>query len=256
MFPVLTHGCVVRSPCPLPRARLICFPFAGGSAATYSQWQASLPRDIEVCAVELPGRGRRRGERCVTRMERLVDDLCSSLEPLLDAPYFLFGHSMGAVIAFSLARRVRALGLRGPDHLFASAHLPPHRSRREAEAEAMNDTDVVALLRRIGGTPPEILADPAVLELVVPIIRADLLLLDSYRHVPDAPLDCPITAFAGSKDEHATHRELQGWATHTTGPLAVEVVEGGHFFVNTRRDHVLRHVSRTIAHALDAVRCP
>jgi len=235
------------------RARLFCFPYAGGSSITYARWHAGLPPDIEVCAVELPGRGHRM--RAVpplfaTAMQPLVGDLASALDRLFDVPCFFFGHSLGAVLAFACARALRRRSARLPEHLFVSARVAPHRPDPDATASAMSDDELVEMLRRGGGTPAEILAEPELMALFLPIIRADYCLLSSYLHTPEPPLDCPITAFAGTHDDRADPDDVADWRIHTSGAFAVERIEGNHFFVNTNRNLVIQRVARTIESSL------
>ncbi len=252
MNPLLVNDCIVRSPSPSPRARLFCFPYAGGSSSIYSRWHTGLSEGTEVYAVELPGRGWRSSEPCAKDMDSLVERLCSAFESMLDLPFFFFGHSMGALLAFSCARALRRRHLRLPEHLFVSARVPPERPNPDRSALTMTDQELIEMIRRRGGTPPEVLAEPDLMARLLPSIRADFVLLDSYRYVPDAPLGCPITGFTGTRDTYATKLDLGEWALHTTGPFSLLEFEGGHFFINSGRDRVVRSVDQAIRDSLRA----
>jgi len=240
-----------------PRARLFCFPYAGGGSTIYSRWHLGLAPDIDVCAVELPGRGRRM--RAIpplfaTSIAPLVDELVSAMEPLLDRPCFFFGHSMGALLAYSCARELRRRTALLPAHLFASARIAPHRPDSDASVPAMSDDQLIDMLRRRGGTTAEILAEPELMEIFLPIIRADFTLLGSYVHTAAPCLECPITALGGTGDGRVSASDLAAWRGHTAGAFAIEMFDGDHFFVNTRRDQVIDLVARTIEAALAPAR--
>jgi medium-chain acyl-[acyl-carrier-protein] hydrolase len=230
-----SDGWIVRFRQPTSvRARLICFPYAGGSSSIYSAWHQAMPADVDVCAVELPGHGARMGQPCIaTGFDAVVDQLTAKLRPLLDVPYLFFGHSMGAVLAFACARALRRRGLALPAHVFVSARRAPHLPNPDMREPQMTDAELTASLRARGGTPPEILNEPELLRLMLPIVRADFALLSSYVHIEEAPLECPLTVFGGTGDSRARHDELLAWQDHAAGPFAIEMFDGGHFFVKT-----------------------
>ncbi|WP_437712858.1 alpha/beta fold hydrolase [Sorangium sp. So ce448] len=237
-----------------PRARLFCFPYAGGAARIYSRWSSGLPSDIEVYGVELPGHGTRWHPRVlVTQVEPLVEALAPELTPLLDVPYFLFGHSMGALLAFLCARELRRRGSPLPARLFVSGRIAPHIRYRDSSVSAMTDADLAHMLRVRGGTAPQILAEPELMAALIPNIRADFSLLESYIHADEAPLECAITAFAGTHDDQATEADLGEWRAHTAGSFGVELVEGGHFFVDNEREKVVNRVRQMIECSLQPV---
>jgi medium-chain acyl-[acyl-carrier-protein] hydrolase len=221
------------------RRVLFCLPYAGGGVAVFRGWEERLPDVVEVCALELPGRAPRIGVPPARRMEALVDALMEQIEPLLAMQFALFGHSMGALVAFELARAIRARGFVEPVALFVSAHRAPHLEGERAALSRLSDVDLRAELRRLGGTPPELLQSPAFMELLLPTIRADFEVCETYVYVERPPLECPIVAFGGSEDAQVGEDELQGWSEMTTGCFRLVMLRGGHFFINENREALL-----------------
>ncbi len=217
-----------------PRLRLFCLPFAGGSAMTYRSWPNAIPDWIEVCPIELPGHGTRFREAPLTTMEAVVADLLVAVAPLADRPVALFGHSMGARIARELAQR---LGSRVV-HLFASASPAAHIPVRRCLAH-LPEPELIAELRRLGGTPAAVLDQPQLLAMLLPIVRADFALLDRYVGRNDPRLECPLTAFAGNADPEVKLADVRAWKQHTSGAFNVVTFDDGHFFLEERQREVL-----------------
>jgi medium-chain acyl-[acyl-carrier-protein] hydrolase len=214
--------------------RLFCFPFAGGGPSTYRPWSAALPPVVEVCPVQLPGRGGRFNETAFQNAAELVCAAADGLEPFLDRPFALFGHSMGALVAFELARELRRRRWRGPLLLAVSGHHAPHRPDPEPPITHLPDAEFVEALReRYDGIPSEVLAEPELLALVLPALRADVRVLETYAHTEETPLPCPISCFGGEDDRHVPLRELQAWADMTRDACRVRLYPGGHFFLDT-----------------------
>ncbi|MDN5916867.1 MAG: alpha/beta fold hydrolase [Pseudonocardia sp.] len=218
-------------PQPAARIRLVCFPHAGGSASWFRQWAQHLPDAVELHAVQYPGREDRFGEKCLTDMRTLADGVTDALAPLLDRPVALFGHSMGAAVAFEVAARMAGRGRGIPAHLFASARHAPHDPSPAADVHLRDDDGVVAELRRLGGTAGPLLDDPDLLPLVLPAVRADHELVETYRGHPDRVLDCPITVLLGSDDTEVTPDQARGWLSSTRAAVDVEEFPGGHFYL-------------------------
>ena len=239
---------------PNPRAdlRLFCFPFAGGGATTYRGWPAHLPSNMEAIAVQLPGREDRLSEPPFTSGTELCARLVDVLAPYLDRPFALFGHSMGGLLAFELTRLLRAVGAPLPMHLFVSAHCGPRKPYSLPPVTGMSDRELVSLLRRMGGTRDEVLEDGDLMELVLPLVRADLTLCETYRYVAAEPLACPISAFGGILDEHVRHADVVAWSAETSGGFRVRMFPGGHFFL----DDVTPRLLQAITDDLTAHRAP
>jgi surfactin synthase thioesterase subunit len=237
---------------PSRQIRLFCFPYAGASASAYRTWPERLPAGVEVWAAQLPGRGPRLRERPLTRPEPLLAALEAALAPHLGEPFALFGHSMGALIAFELCRRLRGRGRPLPAHLFVSGRAPPNHDRSSAPVRSLSDAQLIARLRRYGGTPAPVLENEELLELLLPAIRADFELLDAWRHVPEPPLAVPLTVLGGTDDPLTPPESLEGWREQTSGEWALHSVPGGHFFVHTEEAAVLRVISQRLEGARGA----
>jgi medium-chain acyl-[acyl-carrier-protein] hydrolase len=240
---------VVRpSPNPNAALRLFCVPHAGGAPHAFQSWPSELPPHVEVCAVNLPGRGRRFAEPAYDRMLPLVRDLTAGLGPLLDRPFALFGHSMGAVVAFELARALRGERNREPVHLFVSGASAPQLPRQQP-LHLLTDPQLITELVRMNGLERELLEETELLNLVLPTIRRDLEATETHVCAAGAPLRCPLSVFGGADDWLAPSDRLQSWGVHTTGVCRVDVFEGDHFFVNSARRQLLEALSVRLAHA-------
>jgi medium-chain acyl-[acyl-carrier-protein] hydrolase len=215
--------------------RLFCLPYAGGGASIYRQWPASLP-DVEVATVELPGRETRLAEPAFIAMAPLVAELADAVEPHLDKPYAVFGHSMGARIAFELARELRRRNAPTPLALFVSGCKAPHIPRVPTPSmSAVPDRVFAGMLQQISGTPPEVFDDPELLQFLLPTLRADFTLIDAYEYADERALPCPIRAFGGTADPEVPEDALLGWQAHTSSSFRMRRLPGDHFIVRTRQ---------------------
>lgn len=231
--------------------RLFCLPFAGGGAATYRPWQGALA-GIEIVPLELPGRERRFREPAHRRMADLVAALVAVLEPNLAAPYALFGHSMGALVAYELARAIEAAGLPAPRRLFASACRPPFIPALREPLHGLPDAALIEELRRFNGTPAALLDNPELMAIVLPTIRADLELVAGYPAEPRAPIGCPVTALGGDADRDVPAALVARWSEVTTGPFDHAILPGDHFFIGPMREQVLAIVAGRLLPAVAA----
>lgn len=235
-------------PIPAARSRLFCLPFAGGTDATYRAWPDSLPADVEVCGVCLPGRDARRREPPHARLSTLVPALADALAPELSRPFSLFGHSMGACIAFGLARELRRRGARAPELLVVSGRRAPQLPERDPW-HALPTAALVERLRRLGGTPEVVLREPELMAMFLPVIRADLAVVEAEPYQDEPPLGIPIVALGGESDERCRPEELAAWRAQTTSSFSSSMFPGGHFFVTS----VARQVLAAVSTALRAV---
>jgi medium-chain acyl-[acyl-carrier-protein] hydrolase len=221
--------------------RLFCFPYAGGSASVYRGWPAQVGTDIEVCAVQLPGRYSRVKEPPFRAVGELVPAIAAELAGHLDKPFAFFGHSMGALIAFELARHLRRTRRLEPVHLFVSGHRAPQLPNKRRPTYDLNDVEFIAELRRLQGTPQELLDDAGLMQLAMPLLRADFELSERYDYRPEAPLGCPITAFGGTRDLDIGDA-VAAWREQTSGRFALHMIEGDHFFINAATKNVIEQV--------------
>ncbi len=223
-----------------PRLRLYCFSYAGGSAHAYASWQAALGPEIEVAAVQLPGRGARMREAPYTSMAALVPALAQHVLLRQDrTPFAFFGHSMGALVALELARFCARHQLSMPERLIVSGATAPQRRGAPRMLHALDDEALIDALRDYDGSPPEVLAHRELMELLLPMIRADFALIENYVYRPGRLLEVPVTVFVGENDGHAALEHASDWQKETSGPCNVHPFPGGHFFINSARDAVL-----------------
>lgn len=233
-------------PKPAAEMRLFCFPFAGGSAMIYRDWPAGLSESVEVCAVQIPGRGRRLREPLFRRHEALLPEMMAALAPYLNKPFSFFGHSMGAIIAFELARRLRAMSVAGPLDLFVSGSRAPQLSDRAPRTYDLPEPDFIEELRQLNGTPQEVLENPELMQVLIPLLRADFELVQTHVYREEPPLACPITVFGGTGDEQVTRESLEGWRAQTGAGFSLHMMPGDHFFLLTATQAVLRVISETL----------
>jgi surfactin synthase thioesterase subunit len=209
----------------------MCFPHAGGSASAYLRLARSLAPGIEVLAVQYPGRQDRRAEPCPDSIEGLTDDLFAAVRHRVDASTALFGHSMGAVLAFELARRLeRDAGVRCSRF-------------RDDSAPAASDASMLAEMRTLGGTDLRVLQDEELLIAALPALRADYRAIGAYRAADDAVVGCPVTVLVGDADPRTSLDDARAWSAHTTAESEVLTFSGGHFFLDAHHDAVVEAVT-------------
>jgi medium-chain acyl-[acyl-carrier-protein] hydrolase len=225
--------------------RLFCFPYSGGTALVFRGWAARLPATVDVCPVQLPGRGPRLAEAPRTNLGSLVADAAEGITPYLDRPFCLYGHSLGALVAFELARRLRRLG-KPAVHLFASGHGAPGRPYREGDIHDLSDELFTAAITRMGGTPTEVLENRELMEILLPVLRADFTVCETYAPSDEPPLSSGITVFGGLDDPLTTREDLEAWRKETTGSFSLALLPGNHFFLHTAEDLLLDRLGREL----------
>lgn len=228
------------SPC---AARLFCFPFAGGTASSFRDWATNLPNGIEVFALQLPGREDRLKESNLTQMTALVQTLEHVMYPLFDRPFAFFGHSLGAWVAFELARSLQCRGTVLPSLLITSGARAPHITNRDPLIHTLPDREFINELKRLAGTPSAIFEEPELLALLLPQIRADFTLYETYRYSDAPPLQTPIQVFWGSEDEDVTQTDAESWSVQTVQSFGLHHFPGGHFFIDSAKHEVLATLS-------------
>lgn len=232
-------------PNPQAAVRLFCFPYSGASASLYFSWRDRLP-GVEVCPVELPGHGSRLAESPYNDLASLVPVAAQGLLPALDRPFAFFGHSMGALLSFELARFLRREHALSPVHLFVSGHGAPHVPDHHERVYSLPEPQFIEKLREMDGTPAEVLDNAEFRALLLPILRADFAMSETYTYRPDRPLDCPLTALGGLQDKHTSRESLDAWRVHTSGRFVLRMFPGSHFFLNTAQPLVLQAVAQDL----------
>jgi medium-chain acyl-[acyl-carrier-protein] hydrolase len=233
--------------CPLikPNAdtRLFLFPYAGSGPTAFSKWPAELPGATETWVAHYPGRGSRHNEAPIKELATLTEEICLAIQPLLDKPFALFGHSLGALIAFELTRCLRQNAFPLPDALFVSACGAPHLPDPHPPIHALPDTEFLRALQELNGIPAEVAKLPELMELLLPTLHADFEVAESYQYISNAyELTCPIVAFGGNDDPRVSRERLEGWASLTDGCFKSQYFPGDHFFINTIRESVIASI--------------
>jgi medium-chain acyl-[acyl-carrier-protein] hydrolase len=238
---------IVR-PRPNPQAtlRLVCFPYAGAGASTFRTWPDRLPEHVEVLAIELPGRESRFKERPFDKPAPLLAAVTDAVAGELSGRFAIFGHSMGALLAFGFAHELRRRSRREPVHLFVSGRRAPQLPDL-LPMHQLSKPDLLDRLRLLGGVPDAVLRQSAVMEIFLPILRADIAVSEGEAMAAEAPLGCPITALGGVTDPRASADELRAWSSQTTAAFECEMFPGGHFFIQSAGGAVLDLLSRRLA---------
>lgn len=217
-----------------PKLRLFCCAYAGGSGWIFRPWAQqlanSLKTDIEICAIELPGRGKRLLEPAFTDLDEIVRVVGPQLTPLLDRPFAFFGHSMGALVAFELCRWLRRTLALKPLHFWASAARAPHLSSKLPPMHSLSEADFIERLKHYQGTPLSVLNNAELMNLMLPTLRADFTVIETYRYQPRAPFNFPITGLWGESDNIVSQTEVAAWQVHTS-VFKLEAIAGDHFFI-------------------------
>ncbi|MGH2506509.1 MAG: thioesterase II family protein [Ktedonobacteraceae bacterium] len=242
------HTPWIICPRPQPQAqlRLFCFPYAGGGASLYRTWHQTLPPTIEICPVQFPGRENRLTEQAFTQVEPLIQDLYNAISPYLDKPFAFFGHSMGALVSFELTRYLRQKAGLSPQHLCVSAHRAPHLPDRHTPIYQLPYPEFREELRHLNGTPEGVLQNEELMQLLLPTLRADFTLCETYTYDPQEPLACPIAVFGGTEDDKITSAELQAWHDQTQNAFVLHMLPGDHFFIHSTRELLLRTLSKIL----------
>lgn len=225
------------TPSALGNTRLFCFPYAGGGASIYRSWVPLVPLHVELLAIQLPGREKRFRERPLANIDEFIAGLLPALIPLLDRPYCFFGHSLGALLAFEAARHLQARQVSPPDTLFVSACRAPRHSTSEP-IHSLPDAEFLDAISRLKGTPAEVLANRELMQLILPVLRADFALYETYQMGSSARLASSIRVLLGVDDD-ISFPELRDWRECTTATFEMEVLPGDHFFINSCRQRVL-----------------
>ncbi|MCX4750305.1 alpha/beta fold hydrolase [Kitasatospora sp. NBC_01287] len=248
--PVVDSALWIRNyhPAPQARARLVCFPHAGGSASYYFPVSAALSPELDVFAVQYPGRQDRRADPFIDTIDELADVIHLALTPTVrdGGPFAFFGHSMGSVLAFEVARRFEERDGISPAAVFASGRRAPSRLREE-NVHLRDDAGIIKEMRNLGGTDSRVLGDPELLAMVLPAIRNDYRAVERYSRGTDARIAAPIVVLTADDDPRTTVEEARAWSDHTTGTSELHTFTGGHFYLEQHAGPVINVISRTMA---------
>jgi medium-chain acyl-[acyl-carrier-protein] hydrolase len=246
LFVMRNPWIVYPKPNPQAHLRLFCFPFAGAGASFFKPWADRLLPQIEVCAVQLPGRENRIKEPLFSQLTPLLQQMIPALLPEFDRPFAFFGHSLGALICFESARQLRQLKHRQPFHLLISARQAPNSPDLHPPIHQLPEAEFFQQVCRFNGTPSVVLQNPRLMKLFVRILRADLAIAETYSYIEEAPLDCPISAFSGLQDEVVLTASLGAWCEQTFSKFQLHTFPGNHFFLKSKQQEILQVISQTL----------
>ncbi len=251
--PIHRGWLTIHQPRPDARLRLFCVPFAGAGASMFRTWAAHLPEAVEVCAVQLPGRENRVHEPLYTDMTRLVPAAADALSPHLTKPFAFFGHSMGAHVAFELTRALRRRGGPLPRHLYVSGRWAPQIPPRDPPTYDLPDAEFRQELRRLNGGRQAASESSELTTALLPMIRADFAICETYAYEEGPPLACPIAAWGGANDPDVTVADVQAWRDQTTTSFSCDIMPGDHFFLLTSEEAFLASLSGRLATLLETI---
>ncbi len=237
---------LISRPKPHARYRLFCFPYAGGSASAFLPWEDLLPPQIELVAIQAPGRANRLDESPLTSVAELAAELAGAIPPMLDRPYLTYGHSMGSLVSFELLHLLKARNLPLPRRYFGAARQAPHIPRRIAPFYDYPLEEFIAELKRFGGTPDAVLENAELMEMLVPMLRTELRAAYTYHRDPVVKLECDVSVFGGSRDEIVLPEELPGWQEHFFQRMELRLFEGGHFFLEDDKEQVVSAICESM----------
>jgi medium-chain acyl-[acyl-carrier-protein] hydrolase len=232
---------------PNAKLRLFCFPYAGGGASTFSSWSTSLTSNVEVCPIELPGHGYRLSERLFNRLEPLITELACALLPYLDKPFAFFGHSMGGLISFELARLLRQDYNLSSTHLFISGRHAPQIPESKPPIHHLDEPKFINELGRLNGTPKAVIENTELMELFLPVLRADFAAIETYVYTSKPRLNCPITVLGGLQDFEVSCEDLEAWRDQTNANFSMQMFQGDHFFINSNQFTLLQFLNRELS---------
>ncbi len=237
------------------RMRLVCVPYAGAGAAAYRDLPGLLPPWVQVSAVRLPGRESRITETPLADIGEVVTEVLDWFDPA-GAPYALFGHSMGGLVCFEVARKAALLGLPEPLALFVSGRRAPHVPDPDRALHLLPEKEFLSAVRALNGIPAEVVGEPGLLELIAPALRGDFAVCENYRHSGQQVLSCPISVFGGHSDPTTTVPALQGWREHTTGPFRLRLYAGDHFFLHANQRDIAASITEDLEEVMSACEPP
>lgn len=226
-----------------PILRLFCFHYAGGSASIFRQWSKDIIKEVEVVAIQLPGREERFDEPQLSNICEVIDNLCLNFADYTNKPFIFFGHSIGAMIAFEFTRALRKHSMLQPKHLIISGAKAPQVPITKSPIHSLPTVKFIEELKKYNGTPDHIINDEEMMSIFIPTLRADFCVAETYKYIGEEPFNHPITAFGGLNDDTFDSQNLQKWQTQTTSSFESYFFPGDHFFINSSYDKVIKIVN-------------
>ncbi len=233
-------------PNPTAKITLICFPYAGGGGNIFVPWKEYMPASVELIAVNFPGRGMRMNETPFTQVDTLLPALSNALLPHLQKPFIFFGHSLGALIAFELAHYLRQHYNKEPVHLMPAGRRAPHVEKKQPPIYHLPEKEFIQEVERLNGTPKEVLENPELMELVMPTLRADFEMAETYQFVEKGKLTCPISFYYGLQDKVKNQDNHAAWSQHTNNTYQSYAFPGDHFFLHTDKRQLLEQLHKDL----------
>ncbi|MEO7019921.1 MAG: alpha/beta fold hydrolase [Ktedonobacteraceae bacterium] len=225
--------------------RLFCFSYAGGGASVFRSWADALPPEIEVCCIQLPGHEYRLTETASTRLAPLIQTLADAIYPYLDRPFAFYGHSMGALVSFELARQLRRTHDRHPVRLCLAAYRAPQLPNPNIKIYSL-PSEVFKVILRADGIPERILQSEELMQAMLPTLRADFELCETYTYTEESPLECPLSIFGGQDDVRISAADLEAWRLHSSATSRLLLLPGSHFFLHSAQDLLLAAISQDL----------
>jgi surfactin synthase thioesterase subunit len=231
--------------------RLFCFPYAGGGASIFRTWWEDLPPQVEIYPIQPPGRENRLAEPPFVELPALVQALVDAIRPHLTMPFAFFGHSLGALVSFEVARTLWHNEALQPVQMFVSGCVGPCVAKREPPfIHTLPDAEFVDVLRQLNGTPEKVLQHPELMQLMLPVLRADFAMRETYAYRDGKPLDSPISAFGGTRDKLIPRAGLERWQQETKGPFTLRMIPGDHFFLHSAHTTLMQILSHELLRVL------
>ncbi|WP_143870278.1 thioesterase II family protein [Catenovulum sediminis] len=242
----------LASQTPNAQATLFCLPYAGGSSAIFHPWRALLKDNIDLALVQLPGRGARFSEPAINDIELLSEQLFAAIRPHFSKPYFIFGHSMGGMLAYELVKRIEQAHLPMPQQLILSATRPPQVAYQD-KTYHLPQAEFVEKLKTLNGTPDEILQNKELMALLLPMLKADFELAENFYQPNPTKIHCPTHVLCGTQDTRVPKKMLSKWSEVIAANCQFSEIPGGHLFLETATEALLRVINTELQAQLEKV---
>jgi medium-chain acyl-[acyl-carrier-protein] hydrolase len=231
------------------KVRLFCFPYSGANATIYSSWADSLPGSIEICAIQYPGHGNRIGDRLRYHVDDLIESILPDVTTRLDIPYAFFGHSLGALVGYEISKKLPTQG--SLVHVFVSAHRAPQIPDPNPTLHNLDDLTFLDRIVKLGGMEKELIQSKELVEIILPILKADFTICENYQFQDKYILDCPVSVFGGLEDLYISRNDLLAWKELTSRAFSLRMFPGDHFFIRKSQYYILQVIARELNQFLE-----